>query len=110
MRAPAVYLGPAVFAQAVRDAERRAGVSHDDALGVHVDDDDADDAPPVERSTVVRSHRGVVVRTFVVRVTVGDVVHEYRVTGTSPADAAKTARHAHAHAGNKPGTCRVRLA
>jgi hypothetical protein len=129
-----VYLAPAVFAQAVRDAEKRAGVSHDDALGVHIDDDEIDtyhardvlgdmEARNVEAAVTRTQHERSTgrhrrstndahnVRTFAVRLMVGDVEHLYRIDAIDPPAAARGARRAHADAGLKPSTaCRVRLA
>lgn len=104
------HLSEHVTAQCVRDAEKRAGITHDEALGRRVDDD-GDEVEPRTRSMVVRCHRGKAVRGFIVRLWVGDAVYEYAVSGTDPADAAKAARHAHAHAGLPSSTAwRARLA
>lgn len=114
---PAVFLSHHVTAQCVRDAEKRAGISHDEALGRRVDDDDdeIDTSPRRVDHSISRETRRQIAsdtkRAYVVRLSVGDAVHEYRVDGTDPADAAKNARRLHAAAGLPSSTAwRARLA
>lgn len=75
--------------------------------------DTGDDAPFVDKPLaqfgdyIVPRH----VRTYIVRLWVGDDVYEYRADGSDPADAAKAARRLHADKGLPSSTAwRARLA